>query len=82
MMQEFLAKTTDPNTPIQEQEYYELRLDDLGFPARNENAETCWRNYVRKNGIRSLQQSWQIALETDRDRVIWDANARCFRVKK
>ena len=33
-MQEVLARTVDPNLPLQEQEYYELRLDDLGFPFR------------------------------------------------
>ncbi|MGD0831026.1 MAG: hypothetical protein ABR907_08800 [Terracidiphilus sp.] len=29
-MQEVLSKTTDPNVPLREQEYFELRLDDLG----------------------------------------------------
>jgi hypothetical protein len=33
-MQEVLSKTTDANIPLQEQEYFELRLDDLGFPFR------------------------------------------------
>lgn len=32
MMQEVLAKTADANVPLHEQVYYELRLDDLGFP--------------------------------------------------
>ena len=31
-MQEVLSKTTDPNVPLQEQEYFELSLDDLGTP--------------------------------------------------
>ena len=33
-MQEILSKIADPNVPVQEQEFYELRLDDLGFPFR------------------------------------------------
>ena len=33
-MQEVLSKTTDPNLPLQQQEYFELRLDDLGKPFR------------------------------------------------
>ena len=33
-MQELLAKTADPNIPLEEQEYCELRLDDLGYPFR------------------------------------------------
>ena len=54
---------------------------DKIMSGRKGNAETCWRNYVRKNGIRSLQQSWQSAWETNRNRVVWDADARCFRLK-
>jgi hypothetical protein len=34
LMQEVFSKTTDPNVPLQEQEYFELRLDDLGTPFR------------------------------------------------
>jgi len=33
-MQEALSKTTDANLPRQQQEYFELRLDDLGTPFR------------------------------------------------
>jgi hypothetical protein len=47
-----------------------------------ENAEFCWREYVREKGIKSLQQSWQAAWKANRDRVIWDGEARCFRLKK
>ena len=48
----------------------------------SENAETCWRNYVHRNGIKSVQQSWQNAWQTNRDRVFWDVDALCFRLKK
>ena len=33
-MQEVLSKTTDANVSLREQEYFQLRLDDLGFPFR------------------------------------------------
>jgi hypothetical protein len=45
-------------------------------------AEACWRRYVRKNGIRSVQQSWQAAWETNQNRIIWDPASRCFRLHK
>ena len=44
-------------------------------------AEACWRGYVRRNGIRSVQQSWQSMWTVNRDRLVWDADARCFRLK-
>ncbi len=47
-----------------------------------EAAEPCWRKYIRKNGIRSVQQAWQVAWETNRDRVVWDPDNRCFRLRK
>ena len=33
-MKEAFSKTTDANVPLQEQEYFELRMDDLGTPFR------------------------------------------------
>ena len=48
----------------------------------SQNAEACWRNFVHVNGIKSLQQSWQNAWQINHDRVFWDADARCFRLKK
>jgi hypothetical protein len=48
----------------------------------NGNAEACWRGYVRANGITSLQRSWQAAWLANRDRVVWDHDARCFRLNK
>ena len=33
-MQEVLSKTTDSNISLRQQEYFQLRLDDLGFPFR------------------------------------------------
>jgi hypothetical protein len=35
VMQELLSKTTDPQAPLQQQEFYELRLDDLSAQTAN-----------------------------------------------
>jgi hypothetical protein len=48
----------------------------------NGPAETCWRKYTRTKGISSVQQSWQTAWETNRNRIIWDTDTRCFRLRK
>src|ERR1700722_1362177 len=46
----------------------------------NGPAETCWRKYTRTKGIRSVQFAWRTAWETNRNRIVWDPNQRCFRV--
>lgn len=49
-MQEVLSKTTDPDAPLREQEFYELRLDDSdniwrpGFIVREAHAQ--WHDEV------------------------------------
>ena len=48
----------------------------------NGTAETCWRSYVRKKGIKFVQQTWQTAWETNQSRIIWDPASRCFRLHK
>jgi hypothetical protein len=48
----------------------------------NGNAEACWRKYVQRRGIRSVQHSWQTAWETNQDRIVWDPDSRCFRLRK
>lgn len=45
-------------------------------------AEVCWRKYVGKRGIASVQQSWQTAWETNRNRIMWDSGSRCFRLRE
>jgi hypothetical protein len=47
-----------------------------------DNAETCWRKYIRKNGIQSVQRSWQSAWERNHSRIVWDPESRCFRLHK
>lgn len=48
----------------------------------NGAAEGCWRKYVRKTGIRSVQRSWQTAWETNRNRIDWNPDSRCFQLRK
>jgi hypothetical protein len=47
----------------------------------NENAEACWRKYVQRRGIRSVQHSWRTAWENNQDRIVWDNDSRCFRLR-
>ena len=45
-------------------------------------AETCWREYLRKHGRKSVQESWLRAWRLWKDQVYWEPTARCFRVSK
>jgi hypothetical protein len=68
IMQEVLFKTADSNVPLQEQELFELRLDDLGF--------RFWPHFVDIVGtvahhrymVLETHAAWS---EKDRD-IIWD----------
>jgi hypothetical protein len=48
--------------------------------ACDSTAEGCWRLYVQKHGRRSVQQSWQRAWNSVKERIYWDSNAKCFRL--
>src|SRR6266496_1577463 len=48
----------------------------------NSTAQGCWEEYLRKHGRMSVQQAWMRAWNLNKDRVDWDAKARCFRVSK
>jgi hypothetical protein len=73
MMQEVLSKTDDPNVPLQEQEFYELRLDDLGFLFRPGLVNSL--GIVARNRfiVRECHAAWS---EIDRIR---QTNAPCCR---
>lgn len=43
-------------------------------------SEQCWRQYLRKHGRRYVQQKWMSAWHDNKDRIRWDAKARCFRL--
>jgi hypothetical protein len=59
-MQEVFSKSTDPNVPLQEQECFELRIDDLIYGL---GAVVCHRFLVRE-----AHAVWS---EIDRS-VMWD----------
>jgi len=44
------------------------------------SAETCWRLYVHKHGILSIQRDWQSTWESNQSHVSWDSSAQYFRL--
>ena len=43
-------------------------------------AEVCWRRYVHRHGMVSIQRDWRAAWKQYQSRVVWDPGSRCFRV--
>jgi hypothetical protein len=43
-------------------------------------AQGCWDEYLRKHGRMAVRQAWLRAWNLHKDRVYWDAQARCFRL--
>ena len=68
MMQEVLSKTDDPNVPLQEQEFYELRLDDLGFPFRPGLMNSLGIVARHRFAVREAHARWS---EIDRQ-IMWE----------
>jgi hypothetical protein len=68
MMQEVLSKSTDPHVPLQEQEYFELRLDDLGTPFRPQLVNSLGVFVRRRFIVREAHAAWS---EIDRD-LMWE----------
>ncbi len=68
MMQEILSKTTDPNVPLEEQEYFELRLDDLGIPFRPQFIGSMGAIIRLRFIVREAHTAWS---EIDRN-IMWD----------
>lgn len=68
LMQEVLSKTNDPNIPLHEQEFYELRLDDLGFPFRPKFIDSMGAVARHRFLVLQAHASWS---EIDRD-IMWD----------
>jgi hypothetical protein len=67
-LHEVLSKTTDPNVPLHEQEYYELRLDDLGTPFRPRFIDSLGVVARHRFIVREAHAAWS---EIDRD-IMWD----------
>jgi hypothetical protein len=79
-MQEVLSKTTDRNVPLREQEYFELRLDDLGFPFRPQFIDSLGIVASHRFIVREAHAAWS---EIDRD-IMWDGyeHDECSTVEK
>lgn len=45
-------------------------------------AETCWRRFVKAHGRRFIQRQWLTAWNANEDRIYWDVDARCLRLRK
>ena len=67
-MQEVLTNTVGPNVPPHEQEYYELRLDDLGFPFRPQFIDSMGAVARHRFLVSQAHAAWS---EIDRD-VMWE----------
>jgi hypothetical protein len=67
-MQEVFSKTTDSNVPLQEQEYFELRLDDLGFPFRPQFVDILGIVARHRFIVRESHAAWS---EIDRN-IMWE----------
>lgn len=46
------------------------------------DAASCWRDYVRKHGRKSIQSTWLRAWNRWKDQIYWEPTARCFRISK
>ena len=68
LMQEVLSKTTDPNVPLQEQEYFELWLDDLGTPFQSRFSVSLGVVARHRFIVREAHAAWS---EIDRD-IMWE----------
>ena len=49
-------------------------------PKCEDSAENCWRTVLKKHGAKFVQDQWLAAWNKNKDRVYWDAEARCFRL--
>ena len=67
-MQEVFSKTADPNVPLQEQECFELRLDDFGIPFRAQFIGSMGAIVRHRFIVREAHAAWS---EIDHN-VMWD----------
>lgn len=68
MMQEVLSKAIDANVPLQEQEYYQLQLDDLGSPFQPQFIDSLGIIARHRFIVREAHAAWS---EIDLN-VMWD----------
>jgi hypothetical protein len=44
------------------------------------SAAACWQMVLKRHGRKFVQDQWLAAWNKNKDRVYWDAKARCFRL--
>jgi hypothetical protein len=47
----------------------------------DEPAENCWRRVLKEHGRKFVQQKWLAAWNANSDRVYWEEQCRCFRLR-
>ena len=67
-MREVFSKTTDANVPLQQQEFFELRLDDLGTPFRPQFIDSMGAVARHRFLVVEAHAAWS---EIDRN-IMWD----------
>ena len=67
-MQEVFSKTADPNVSLQQQECFELRLDDFGTPFQPRFIDSMGAIVRHPFMVREAHAAWS---EIDRN-VMWD----------
>jgi len=67
-MQEVFSKTADPNVPRQEQECFELRIDDFGTKFRPQFIDSLGKVVRHRYLVRESHAAWS---EIDHN-VMWD----------
>ena len=60
-----------------------FNLSSIDLPEENCSlgAESCWRSFVRKHGRQAIQTQWRTAWNASRNRIYWNEEARCFRIR-
>jgi hypothetical protein len=56
-------------------------LDALNDKNCHSYAEDCWQRFLKRHGRKFVQDQWFAAWEKNKDRVYWNEESRCFRVR-
>jgi len=54
------------------------------FPSENcaEPAWVCWESFRKRHNLEEIQARWTAFWEANKERIYWDAKARCFRLAR
>jgi hypothetical protein len=53
------------------------------FPVKNcdSYAAQCWAEFRKTHSLKTLQNRWAAFWRANREKIYWDAKARCFRLR-